>query len=291
MKKYASILLLTILLPGCAQKKTPAELIIKGGKIYTMDDRMKVAEAIGVAGDTIVYAGKVEGIEKFEGEKTKVINLQGQTLTPGIIESHGHLMGLGYSELNLDLTRVTSYDELVEMVKEAASKATPGQWIVGRGWHQDKWDKKPSKMIKGFQTHHLLSSVSPDNPVMLRHASGHALLANAKAMQLAGVNLLSVERLNGNLGGEGEIIRDEFGNPTGIFSESAQDLITRSVPLQTADTDERALGLALQACLRNGVTSFHDAGAGRLTLALYRKFKTEGRLDIRLYVMIEIDDR
>ena len=116
-----------------------------------------------------------------------------------------------------ELTQVKNYEELVEKVKEAVSKAQPGQWILGWGWHQDKWDKKPEKLIKGFQTHALLSSVSPQNPVFLWHASGHAAFTNAMAMKIAGVNLLSVEKLTRDLGEGGEIIRDELGNPTGIF--------------------------------------------------------------------------
>jgi len=207
-------------------------------------------------------------------------------------------MGLGYAELNLDLMNVTSYEEMVEKVKEAVAKAQPGQWIIGRGWHQDKWTKKPEKQIKGFQTHHLLSAASPNNPVFLSHASGHAGFANAKAMQLAGVNQLSVEQLGKNLGegsveqlgknlGEGgEILLDELGNPTGLFNERAQSLITQHIPDDTPETYERALELAMAACLRNGITSFHDAGVSRESIELFRKFKAAGKLNTRLYVML-----
>lgn len=281
--------LLALLLAACSPGRVPADLIIRGGKIYTMNEKYPVAGAIAVIADTIAYVGDQAGSGKFEGEKTRILDLQGRTLTPGFIESHGHLMGLGYSELNLELTEVQSYDELVAKVKEAVSKASPGQWILGRGWHQDKWNKKPAKMVKGFQTHELLSSVSPNNPVLLRHASGHAVFVNAKAMQLAGVNPLSIEQLNKNLGEGGEIIRDALGNPTGIFNEQAQELISRFLP-PSGDTDAQALALALAACLRNGITSFHDAGVDRATLELYRKFKTEGRLSARLYTMLEIGD-
>jgi predicted amidohydrolase YtcJ len=201
-------------------------------------------------------------------------------------------MGVGYNELNLDLMSVKSYDELVEKVKEAVSKAQPGQWILGRGWHQDKWDKKPEKMIKGFQTHQLLSEVSPNNPVFLRHASGHAALANAKAMELAGVNQLSAEKLQRNLTQEGgEVILDELGNPTGIFNERAMGLIAKQIPESTSETDAQALDLAIKACLRNGITGFHDAGAGRENIELFRQFKKDGKLDLRLYVMITGFDR
>ncbi len=290
MKRY--FLLLTIaLFFSCAEKKSPADMIILGGKIYTADISNPLVEAVAVDGDKIVYSGPLSGIEKFKDEETQIIDLHGKTMTPGFIESHGHIMGLGYNELNLDLMTVKSYDELVEKVKEAVAKAQPGQWIVGRGWHQDKWDKKPEKMVKGFQTHQLLSSVSPNNPVFLRHASGHAGFANEKAMKLAGVNQLSIEKLERNLGEGGEVILDELGNPTGIFNERAQGLIGKFIPDATEETDIQALELAIAACLRNGITSFHDAGASRKNINLFKKFKQEGKLQTRLYVMLTGFDR
>lgn len=288
------VLFLTVgllLFAGCAEKKTPADLIIKGGVIYTVDESNPKVDAVAVIGDKIVYAGNLAGISKYEGENTQVIDLQGKTMTPGFIEGHGHFMGLGYSELNLDLMNITSYDEMVEKVKEAVAKAQPGQWIVGRGWHQDKWTQKPEKMVKGFQTHQMLSAVSPDNPVFLKHASGHAGFANAKAMQMAGVNQLSVEKLGKDMGEGGEIIVDELGNPTGLFNERAQGLISQYIPDNTEETDRQALELAIAASLRNGITSFHDAGVSGDNIELFRKFKAEGKLNTRLYVMLTGFDR
>jgi predicted amidohydrolase YtcJ len=282
--------LLLVLLIGisfaCTEKKTPADLVIYGGTIYTVEEINPVVEAVAVTGDRIVYAGSRNGLSKFQGEQTRVIDLQGKVMTPGFIEGHGHIMGLGYNELHLDLMAVTSYEELVEKVREAAAKAQPGQWIVGRGWHQDKWTKRPDKMIKGFQTHHLLSAASPNNPVFLRHASGHAGFANARAMQIAGVNQLSVEKLSKDLGEGGEIIRDTLGNPTGIFNERAQGLIARHIPDNTDESNEQALQLAIDACLRNGITGFHDAGASRENIELFKKFRQDGKLNTRLYVML-----
>ncbi len=282
--RYLSLILLLLTI-SCSEKKTPADLIIKGGKIYTMNDQQPSVEAVAVIADKIVYAGDSIGLEKFVGEKTHLVNLQGRTMTPGFIEGHGHFMGLGYNEMNLDLMNVKNYDEILEKVKEAVAKAQPGQWILGRGWHQEKWDEKPTKMVKGFQTHESLSSISPNNPVYLRHASGHLGFANAKAMQLAGVNQLSIEKLEKESEG-GEIIRDELGNPTGIFNERAQSLIAKQIPEETEETNTQALELAIQASLKNGITSFHDAGASRGSIELFKKFKKEGKLNTRLYVMV-----
>ncbi|HWA34999.1 MAG TPA: amidohydrolase, partial [Cyclobacteriaceae bacterium] len=289
MKKY--FLVLIVIISACTSKKTPADLIISGGPIYTMGEKNPMVEAVAVKADTILFAGSKRDVEAYKDENTKSIDLKGATMTPGFIESHGHIMGLGYNELRLDLMNIKSYDELVAMVKEAVAKAQPGQWILGRGWHQDKWDKKPANMVKGFQTHELLSAISPNNPVYLGHASGHAGFANAKAMQIAGVNQLSIEKLESGLGEGGEIIRDKFGNPTGIFNERAQSLITKYIPDNTEETDGQALELAMTACARNGITSFHDAGASRENLELFKKFRREGKLKTRLYEMITGWDR
>jgi len=285
MRFLAGLFLVLILASSCARKES-ADIIFQGGTIYTVNDKQTTVEAVAVKGNTILALGSLAEIEKYKGENTQVIDLQGKIMTPGFIEGHAHIMGVGYNELNLDLMNVKSYDEMVEKVREAAAKAQPGQWILGRGWHQEKWDVMPDKMVKGFQTHQLLSEASPNNPVFLRHASGHAAIANAKAMELAGVNQLSVESLKQNSQEGGEIIRDELGNPTGIFSERSMSLISSKIPENTAETDAQALELAIKACWRNGITSFHDAGASRENIELFKQFQRDGKLGIRLYPML-----
>src|SRR5258705_10012189 len=258
--KYILYFLLFTGVFSCSRQNTQADLIISGGKIYTADDTMPMVEAVAVKDGKIIFVGTEKEAEKFKNEKTTLIDLQGKTMTPGFIEGHGHLFGLGFNELTLNLADIKSYDELVNKVKEAVTKAKPGDWIIGRGWHQDKWDTKPKKMIKGFQTHEALSAVSPDNPVFLTHASGHASFANAKAMQIAGVNQLSKEQLQQTSSDGGEIIRDLLGNPTGIFVERAQSVIGKFIPEASLETRSKALELALAAWLRKGGPGFHDAG-------------------------------
>ena len=286
------VLLLFPLVISCYRPQEQADLVISGGTIYTMNEERPTVESVAVKGNKIIFTGTAEEARSFVGRETKVIDLQGKTMTPGFIEGHAHIMGIGYNALELDLMEVRSYEELVELVKQAVQKAKPGQWILGRGWHQDKWDRLPETMVKGFQTHHLLSAVSPDNPVFLRHASGHAALANAKAMEIAGVNQLSKEMPGSEISGDGgEIICDALGNPTGIFNERAMGIIHEHIPANTSDTDAQALELALKACAENGITGFHDAGASRSSLALFRKFRKEGKLTVRLYSMIAGSDR
>jgi predicted amidohydrolase YtcJ len=283
--------LLLIFFAFSCNTKDPADLVILGGKIYTVDSSNSVAEAVAVTGNKITFVGTLIKAQKYVNKNTQVIDLRGKIATPGFIEGHGHLMALGYNELNLDLANVKNFDEMIEQVKAAVSKASPGEWIIGRGWHQDKWDVKPDKMVKGFPLHHKLSEVSPNNPVFLKHASGHAGFANAKAMEIAGVNQLSVEKSKSQQGEGGEIIRDVLGNPTGLFNERAMDLIEQHIPEPNSKTDQLAIDLAIKACLRNGITSFHDAGALREHIDLFHQAKNEGTLGVRLYVMITGSDR
>ena len=290
-----TILCITILsIFGCSGDRA-ADLVVQNGNIYTVDVNSPKASAVAVKGGRIIAVGSNSDIDPFVGKKTRVVDLEGLTMIPGFIESHGHIMGLGSSKMKLDLNGIKDYDELVEIVANAVSETVPGEWILGRGWHQSKWTPQPETMVKGFQTHHKLSAVSPDNPVYLTHASGHAGFANAKAMEIAGI--LSGTVFDMELGDEiflkrddGEIIRDENGKPTGVFNEVAQRLISKHIPDESDAYRDKSLELAIEECLQNGVTSFQDAGSGRSSIATYRRFLDSGMMKIRLYVMLTSRD-
>ena len=283
----SGFLLLFFLITACSSpNKEEATLLITGGPIYTVDTTQSTVEAVATKDNIILFAGTLEEAEAYKGDQTKLIDLEGKTMTPGLIEGHGHFMGLGYNEMNLDLMNTTSYQEIVDAVAERVKTAAPGEWITGRGWHQSKWDEMPEETVKGFQTHDLLSSVSPDNPVYLRHASGHAGFANAKAMEISGLTLLPQEGIDAFEVEGGEVIRDALGRPTGVFNERAQTLITRNIPESTPETDRKAFELAVAACQRDGITGFHDAGIGRETIALFEEMKAEGKMNVRLYTML-----
>ncbi|MFT4741209.1 MAG: putative amidohydrolase YtcJ, partial [Marivirga sp.] len=287
MKQLFSLLCLTLLLWSCGtEEKETATLLIHGGNIYTVDSTQATVEAVATKGNKILFAGSMAEAQNFKGDDTQVIDLQGKTMTPGLIEGHGHFMGLGYNELNIDLLNTTSYQEMIDAIAEAVKTAQPGEWITGRGWHQSKWTEMPEETVDGFQTHNLLSAVSPDNPVYLRHASGHAGFANAKAMQIAGVTQLAKEGMNDQEVEGGEVMRDALGNPTGIFNERAMTLITQHIPETTPEKDAKAFDLAVAACHRNGITGFHDAGIGRETIALYEEMQAANKMDVRMYAML-----
>ena len=267
---------------------TPATLVLRNGKIVTVDAAMPEAQAIAIRGDRIVAVGTNQAIQAFVGSATQVIDLRGQLAIPGLVESHGHFMGLGQSKLTLDLMDVKDWDEIVAMVAAAAAQAKPGEWILGRGWHQEKWASTPKPNVEGFPFHDALSKVSPNNPVMLTHASGHATFVNAKAMEAANLTRTTVNPSGG------EILKDATGRPIGLLRETASGIVGRAYePWRSAKTAverdgdaRRQVQLAVQASLEKGVTSFQDAGSSFSTIDLLKQVASEGGLGIRLWVMV-----
>ncbi len=285
MKNTILLYLIAFLFFACGKNKDTADQVFINANIYTVDESNPFAEAVAVKDGIIIAVGSNVEIQEYVGNSTKTIDLKGMTMTPGFIESHAHLMGIGYNKLDIDLMYVKSYDELVEKVAEAASKAAPGEWITGRGWHQDKWIEMPEKTVNGFQTHDKLSAVTPNNPVYLAHASGHASFVNQKAMEMAGITSLRAEKVQKEVEG-GEVIRDPLGNPTGILVERASGLVSQLIPKDTPERAEKALELALIELAEKGITSFHDAGSGQEVIDLMEKFKADGKLTARMYVML-----
>lgn len=286
MKNIYLLIITAIFAWACKSgPENPADQVFVNGIIYTVDEANPKVEAVAVKDGLILAVGTTEEVQAFVGESTEVIDLQGKTMTPGFIESHAHLMGIGYNKLEIDLMGVKTYDELIQKVAEAAATAKPGDWITGRGWHQDKWLQMPEKTVKGFQTHDELSAVTPNNPVYLAHASGHASFVNQKAMELAGITPLRSEKPTQEVEG-GEVLRDELGNPTGVLVERASTLVSKLIPETTPEKDEEALTLALQELAEKGITSFHDAGSGQDVIDLVTKFKNEGKLTARMYIML-----
>jgi predicted amidohydrolase YtcJ len=269
------------LLIGCASEQdVRADLVLRNGKVVTVDEAVPDGQAIAVLGDTILAVGSDAEISAYIGSETRVIDLAGQLAIPGFIEGHGHFLGVGDAKMQLDLMNVANWDEIVSMVEFAASDVAPGALIRGRGWHQEKWDREPPGGIEGLPTHHTLSAVSPDNPVILRHASGHASFANAKAMELAGITKETPDPTGG------EIVRDGEGNPIGAFRERAQGLLSMAAEYATPPDRRRQAELAAEEALSKGVTSFHDAGVSFETVDLFKQMVDDGDLGVRLWVMI-----
>ena len=266
----------------------PATLVLQNGRIVTVDSSLPEAQAMAVRGDTIAALGSEADIKPYIGPSTTVIDLKGALAVPGLIDSHAHFNGVGEAKLGLELMATTSWDEIVGMVEAAAKKAKPGEWIVGRGWHQEKWTTRPEPSVEGFPTHASLDRVSPENPVYLSHASGHASIANARAMALAGVT-----RKTPNPPG-GEILKDASGDPIGVFRETASGLIGRAraesraklTPEQKEAEALEIIRLADRDCLSKGLTTVHTAGESFSTIDRFKRVIDGGALGIRLSVMV-----
>ena len=275
--------LLALFIFGCEDQK--ADMIIHNGVIYTMNDLNPITEAVAVGDGKIIALGKYRDLDPLINAKTKIINLSGAMMTPGIIEGHGHFYGLGLAKMQLDLSKTESYQDLIDMVSDAVRNSNPGEWILGRGWHQSKWSDNKDDFVKGFQTHDRLSEVSPNNPVWLKHASGHAGFANQNAMDIDNVNRET------EFGFGGEIIKDLSKEPTGVFNERAQGLISSHIDNNLSeDSDIRAIELAVKTSLENGITSFHDAGTGKKTIEILREAINRGILKVRIYAMLTSRD-
>ena len=290
ISQIITAMLICGLLGMCVNPASPpaADLVLRNGKIATVDEARPTAQALAIRGDTIAAVGTDEELRRYVGPSTRVVDLHGMLAVPGFVESHAHFRGIGAAKMQLDLMPAKSWEEIVSAVEAAVRKASPGEWIVGRGWHQEKWVTKPEPNVEGFPLHPSLSLVSPDNPVLLTHASGHAVFANARAMKLAGVTAATPNPPGG------EIVRDRTGNPIGVFRETASGLLERAhsaalsrrTPEQVKEHDRREVELAIRECLSKGITTFHDAGAAFSTVDLYREFADQDKLGLRLYVML-----
>ena len=277
---------------GCAEDAAetggPADLVLRGGIVATVDADDTMVEAVAIEGGWIVAVGSDEEIAAYIGAETEVIELDGRFAAPGFIEGHGHYMSLGNSKTILDLNDVANWDEIVAMVADAVADAEPGEWIRGRGWHQEKWDRPPDPVVEGNPTHATLTAVSPENPVLLGHASGHASFANALAMELGGYTRESEPPPGG------ELVRDENGELTGLLRETADGPVAGAfADSQLGRTREemdaqfrREVMLAAEEALSKGVTSFQDAGAGFGTIDRLMQLEEEGALPVRLYIMV-----
>jgi predicted amidohydrolase YtcJ len=270
----------SMLVPGAAPAgaaEAPADLVLRNGVVHTLDPRRPRAEAVAVRDGRVVAVGTAADVAPLTGAATRVLDLAGRTLVPGFDDAHAHLLGIGFARLDVDLAGTRRFDEVVSRVAAAVKGRPPGEWVRGRGWHEGKWDAPARGAVRGFPTHEALSAVSPDNPVVLQRADGHAALANARAMALRGVTRATRAPAGG------EVIQDADGVPTGVFVDNAQSLV--EPPPRTREEEARALELAMDECLAKGVTSLTDAGATLETIDLYRRTAARGGLRLRLNVM------
>ena len=270
---------------GAGEPTGGADLVIWGGKIATAGEQQPEVEALAAKDGKIVAVGTRAEIEGWVSDSTEVVDLAGRLAIPGFVESHAHYLSIGDARIQLPLAKAETWTEIVDMVRNAAAEAEPGEWIRGRGWHQDKWADAPGRVVNEFPTHDDLTAAAPENPVLLTHASGHAILANAEAMRLAGIDANTPDPAGG------DIVRDELGEASGMFNETAQGLIHRArggaEGAASANEARKMIKMAGDECRSKGVTSFHDAGSPFSDVDAFRKAADEGQLGTRLWVMVE----
>ncbi len=275
------------MLSAC-QHREKAEMVITNGVIYSVDAKSSIYEAVAVKDGKILALGNINEIDEYvDPIATLRMDVDGAFVMPGLIEGHGHFGGMGRSLMNLNFLRSKSWEEIVDIVREKVKITPKGEWIVGRGWHQEKWETQPHDHVHGYPKHFDLSEISPDHPVLLVHASGHGAFANALAMELAGVTSETKSPSGG------EIVRDISGRPIGMFEERAQQILFHAYEeFLEGQSQEKQLAQwydgierAQDECVKWGITSFQDAGSSFEDLDRFKKMAEDGKMRIRLWAM------
>ncbi|MBK8626398.1 MAG: amidohydrolase [Saprospiraceae bacterium] len=283
--KYIFFFVFAMIYLGC-KEDVAYDMVIKNANIYAVDTTY-AGDAIAILDGRIIKIAKWEEFSDNITEGVEVLDAEGNFVMPGFIEGHGHYSGLGYSLINLNFLTSKSWEDIVSKVAKRSKEVEPGDWIIGRGWHQEKWDSIPTQNIYNYPYHYSLSEVSSQNPVMLYHASGHSLYANKKAMDLVGITKETPNPVGG------EIVRNKDGEAIGVFEERAMGMFGKKYDEYIASLDQQkldsiwysAITKAETECLSKGITSFQDAGSTFDELNRYEKLALNGQMSVRLWAM------
>ena len=253
-------------------KIQPADLVLSNGKIYTVNHRQPNAEAVAVKGGRIVFVGSNRDVQKYISKNTRVIDLKGETVVPGLTDAHHHLEGVGFREMTLNLEGVNSLQEFLAKVKARVDQAKPGEWVTGRGWIETFWTPPV------FPTRWDLDKVAPNNPVVLTRADGHGIVVNSTALKVAGID----KSMPSPFGGE--ISKDkQSGEPNGMLLDAAQGLLRRYIPATTTADEERAIVLGVNRDVSLGWTEVQNPGGSYGEIDLYKKLYAAGQIKLRIY--------
>jgi predicted amidohydrolase YtcJ len=289
MQKSFALILSLVATGAASAAVPPADLVLEHGTLATLEASQPAAQALAVKGGRIVAVGSDANIQPYIGKATQVIDLKGAFAMPGFIEGHGHFLELGDSLMQLDLTKAKDWDEIVAMVAAAAKKAAPGAWIIGRGWHQEKWTHAPQPNVDGYPLHASLDAVSPHNPVMLTHASGHGVYVNAVLLKMVGIQKGTPDPEGG------QIVKDASGEPVGFLRDNAMNPVHKALDADIKQRGEatnelyvrQAATIASMDALRKGITGFVDQGESFAALDQLKRLAGEGVLKVRLYAEVD----
>jgi predicted amidohydrolase YtcJ len=252
-----------------------ADLVLMDGNVLTMCSSQPSAEAVAVKEDRIVKVGANEEIRRWIGKTTKVIDLRGRTVVPGLTDSHIHVGDFGKFLMWVDLNDADSVEDMQRLIRERVQKISKERWIIGSGWDQARFAEKC------YPNLYDLDEASPDNPVILYHQRGRVCVVNSRALELAGVT-----KETGSPSG-GEIEKDaETGEPTGILRETATDLVWNVIPEPSEEEVMEGVSLACKKILEAGVTSIHWIVTSSTELSIMPRFIAENKLPIRVYTII-----
>ncbi|MCC3860144.1 amidohydrolase [Pseudemcibacter aquimaris] len=257
-----------------AQDCKPADIVMTGATVYTVNDNQPTASAIATRGDKIIYVGDDIGAERYACGNANVIDMTGKTIFPGFIDSHGHLMRVGFREKNLNLQGISSLADMLEAVKSHADANPDSAWITGTGWIETNWPEGR------FPNKDDLDAIIPDRPVSLGRADGHASVLNTMALELAGITGETKSPQGG------AINLDENGEPTGILVDTARDLVNPLIPAPTAAERKDAIRMGAERNVRMGWTNFQDAGSNYDTIGLFQELYSENNLAHRVFVAV-----
>ena len=271
MKKWFVLLLLVFSFNASAEE---ADLLLKNGTVITMDASIPEASAVAVKGEKIIWVGNTSDASKWAGKNTKVLDLGGAFVYPGLIEGHAHIVGLGQSRSTLDLVGTADKDSILKKVGDRAKTTSKAGWILGRGWDQNDWPAKE------FPTAADLDSVSAGHPVVLERIDGHAIWVSSEVLKLAKISAATKDPDGG------KIVRDDKGNPTGVLVDLAAGLVERVVPPPTKQDLLNFTKVALQEAASKGITMIQDAGTSGQVLEAFKELASSNELPVRIYSMV-----
>ncbi|MED4206986.1 amidohydrolase [Neobacillus mesonae] len=255
------------------EKAEQADTVYINSNIYTVDKKFSKAKAMAIKGQKLVYVGNKGQAKKYIGPSTKVIDLKGKTVIPGLNDGHLHFPGIGMNLIQIDGFNKPK-EEILNLVKEEANRLKPGEWVLGRGWNHELWpDRK-------FPTKEELDAVAPNNPVMLKRVDGHSIWVNSKALEIGGITKETPDPQGG------EIIRDTNGEPTGVLIDTAGTPVTSKIPPYSTERIEEGLLKAQEELFKNGITSATDAGTHLSYINDMKNLYKLGDLKVRLNVMV-----
>ncbi|MCU1264317.1 MAG: putative metal-dependent hydrolase with the TIM-barrel fold [Acidobacteria bacterium] len=268
----ASLGILLLSLLSATPRTESADLVLKNGNIYTVNDKQARAEAVAVKGDRIVFVGSNAAAQRYVGTNTRVVDLHGQTVVPGLTDAHHHLSGVGFREMTLNLEGVTSLEDFLAKVKARVDRAKPGEWVTGRGWIETFWQPPV------FPTRWDLDKIAPNNPVILGRADGHGTVVNSAALKIAGVGKDTPNPFGG------EISKDkQSGEPNGMLLDAAQNLVGRHLPPTSAADAEQAVILGVKRDVELGWCQVQDPGGSYDEVEIFKKLYSEGKIKLRIY--------